>query len=118
MACAVRLFTYGGVNAMPWANNNQLSTNGEYVLKEPYIAAQTLTADVTAVSSSGSLSSDPGCRILRMEVQKGNVIHYEINNAAGTQRTATTDSPTLEGKDFFEFGKGYSVSVLIAGSEA
>ena len=118
MACSVRCFTYGGVNPLPWANNVQLATNAEYVLKEPYLAAETLTADVAAVSSASPLSASDGVRLLRVEVQKGNVIHYEINNAAGTQRTATVNSPTLEGKDFFEFGKGYSISVLIAGSEA
>jgi hypothetical protein len=118
MTTAVRLFAYEGVVAMPLANPNaQLATNGAFVLKEPYMATAAITASGSPQSTDVSLSP-AGCAILRIEVQKGKVIHYEITRQNVSPVTATTNSPTLEGKDNLHWGPGMTISIIEAGSEA
>ncbi|MBS0243049.1 MAG: hypothetical protein JSS20_12795 [Proteobacteria bacterium] len=118
MSCAVRLFSYSGLLAAPWANNNQLATNAEYFVKEPYLAKTAITADTGAAVATDATLSPAGTAMLKVEVQRGRVVHYEVTPANGTPVTATTSSPTIDGKEFINFGPGYLISILEAGSEA
>lgn len=109
----VRCFSYSGIVAVPWANNNQLATNAEYVLKEPYLGNQTFSVSGSAVSSSAGLAPT-NTKFLRVEVDPGVRVHYEVTTQNATLRTATTDSPTLEGTDNVDFGPGYFISFVLA----
>lgn len=114
----VRLFSYAGVIAMPWAANNQLATNASYVFKEPYLANQTINTSGSPVSSSGALSADKGTKLLRIEVQRGFIVHYRVNTPNQTPVNATTDDPTIDGHDNIDWGPGYTISLVDAGAEA
>ena len=118
MSTAVRCFSYSGVVAMPLANPNaQLATNGAYMLKEPQLASEALTVTGAAQSTTSALSP-AGSEILRVEVQKGKVVHYEITRPNVSAVDATTSSPTIEGKDNLHWGPGFKISFIEAGSEA
>lgn len=118
MTIAVRLFAYSGVRAMPWASNNQIATNAEYVAAEPYLGGEVLSAGTGAAVTSSAATAPDGTRIARVEVQRGYVVHYEVSPANATLRTATTSSPTLDGRGWIDFGPSYRISVLQATTEA
>ncbi|MCV0371737.1 hypothetical protein [Filomicrobium sp.] len=111
MTAVVRCFAIDGLVQIPIASSAQLATNSSYVLKFPYLANETLSVD-SAVSSSESLSANPYTRALRVEVDDGAVVHFEVSPKGAPLRTATTDSPTLEGKELLTFGAGWVVSFL------
>lgn len=118
MTTYVRLFAHEGVVAMPLANQQaQLATNGAFVLKEPQMASEAITVTGTAQSSTTALSPT-GCAILRVEVQKGKVVHYEVTRPNVSAVTAVSTSPTIEGKETLHWGPGFSISLIEAGSEA
>ena len=56
--------------------------------------------------------------MLRVEVQKGKVVHYRITTQSGTVIAATTNDATIEGKDNLDWGQGYTISFIEAGAEA
>ena len=117
MTAAVRCFAYSGIRAVTWASNNQLATNGVFVFAEPPLACQAITASGSAQSTTTALSP-AGVSVLRVEVQKGSVVHYRVSNANGTPTAATTNDATLEGKDSIDWGPGYTISFILAGNEA
>lgn len=103
---------------MPLANPNaQLAVNGSFVFKEPQMASASLTVTGSAQSTTTALSP-AGCSVLRVEVQKGKVVHYEITRPNVSTVNATTTSPTIEGKDNLHWGPGMTISFIEAGSEA
>ena len=117
-AVAVRCFSYAGIIAVPWAANNQLATNGEYVFQDPYVASAVLSVDTTPAQTTSTALSPIGTRVLRVEVQRGYVMHYEITKGNATPVIATTASPTIDGKETLDFGPGYTISFMQAVSEA
>jgi hypothetical protein len=116
MTASVRLFSYAGVSAITWATNNQLATNAAYVFQEPYLGSAAITASGTAQTVSSVAPANS--RVLRIEVQKGSVIHYEISRPGVSATVATTNSPTIEGKENCDWGPNYQISILLAGGEA
>ena len=114
---AVRMFSYAGVVPIKLAANTQESRNSAFVLKEPHLAAQSFTPSGSPQSSTTDLSPQ-GSGLLRVEVSKGVVIHYEVSLPHQTPAIATATSPTIEGKENLDWGPSYVISILLAGSEA
>lgn len=111
MTATVRLFAHDGLVQLPIASSGQLSTNASFVVKQPYLGNETLSVD-SAVSSSASLSANNSVRMLRVEVDDGAKVHFELTPKGSTLRTATTDSPSLEGVELLTFGPGWTISLL------
>jgi len=113
MSASVRLFSHSTLVALPIDYAGQRSENASFVLRQPYLAGQAISANTsTAQTSSAALASDAGTKILRVEVQQGKVVHYEVTPSGYDARTATTSSPTLKGRDQIQFGPGWAVSLL------
>lgn len=118
MTAAVRMFAYAGVTPLNRVSDQQAVNNTEFVYREPYLANQTITINTGGSQTSSVNLSPQGSRVLRIEVQKGHVVHYEVTLQGNAPKVATTDSPTLEGHDHVDWGVGYTISLLEAGSEA
>lgn len=117
MTATVRLFTHSGLISLPIASySGQHSENAAFALKQPYLGNETMTVTETAQLSSSTLSASEHVRLLRVEVQQGKVVHFELTPKGQETRVATTDSPTLRGRDQLEFGPGWTIS-LREGSE-
>jgi hypothetical protein len=113
MTTTVRVFTHTGLATASVASSGggRYSNDSLFMLKQPYLGRQTLTTDaITAVSSSGSIASK-GTTLLHIEVQPGQTVHYEIN-PANRSAVADSNSPTISGKTNFEFGPGWTISIL------
>ncbi len=119
MTTTVRLHTYSGMQSLPVASyGGQLSTNGMFLLKEPYLHGEVLTADTgAAVSSTPATlapSTDQNVKVLRVQVQPGKRIHYEVTPGGQDARVATISSPIMLDGSVITFGPGWALSVLEA----
>src|SRR5690349_10750287 len=112
MSAAVKIFAHRGVVQAPVSTNSRDSKDSVYMLEQPYLAAEALTADVTAVSSSAA-TTPTQTGILRVEIEDGKTIRYELN-PPGRSVSATANSPSLSGKDQFHCGPGWMISVILA----
>ena len=97
MTTAVKLFTHRGLVSTPITVTNRDSKDSVYLLEQPYLAAESLSAGASALSSA-SATAPANTSILRVEVEDGKTIRYEINPPARSV-AATPSSPSLSGKD-------------------
>jgi hypothetical protein len=110
MPTAIKLFTHRGLVSTPITVTNRDSKDSVYMLEQPYLAAEALTATSSPVSSS-SATAPATTSILRVEIEDGKTIRYEINPPSRLV-AASAGSPALSGKDQFHFGVGWTISVL------
>ena len=113
MTANVRIFSYAGIVAARVQSGGGASfqTDSLFTLKQPYLARETLTATASAAVESSTETSPKGTDLLRVEVQEGKIIHYEIN-PPNRSVVADTSSPTLSGATNFNFGIGWTISVF------
>jgi hypothetical protein len=114
MTATVRLFSHSGLQALPIeSHSGQNSENGVFVLKQPYLAAESISATTgSAQSSAAALSASNGTKILQVDVQQGKIVHFEVTPNGSSARTATTSSPRLKGVSQLAFGPGWTISLL------
>lgn len=116
MSAVVIMTTWAGMVPAAVANySGQKVDNAVWLLKQPYLAKEAVTVtDASATSSSSALSTEATVKLLRVEVQSGKRIRYEVNPPGLTARTADATSPILYGEEMIAFGPGWSVSIIEA----
>lgn len=113
MTATVRLFAHSGMVPLTIEGQTQNSENAVFVLRHPYLAKESISATTgSAQTSSAALSANAGCKILRVDVQQGKIIHFEVTPSGHDARTATTGSPRLKGVDQLQWGPGWTISIL------
>lgn len=115
MSATVRLFASQGVVVLPVAGNNQLMvTSSRFMLKQRYLARETLAPDTGSPLLSGApLSASEHVKMLLVQVQPGRRVHYEVFGPNETPVVADTSSPVMDGgDDYIEFYKGWKISLL------
>lgn len=115
MTATVRLFASNGAVVVPIGSNNGLTVNSSrFMLKQRYLARETLAPDSGIPLLSGTaLSASEHVKMLHVQVQPGKRVHYEVYWVGIDAVVADTSSPVLEGgEDFIEFGKGWRISLL------
>jgi hypothetical protein len=117
MTASVRLFAHDGINTLPVASDaGQFRGNSMFVLRQPYLAREKIEADGSnATSSAAALSESAHTRVLRMEIEPGKRVAYEISppgRNGGTPVAADSSSPVASGDVEFEFGLRYVISLL------
>jgi hypothetical protein len=113
MSTTVRLFTHDGlISAAISSYSGQGSENAIFLLKQPYLGNQTITATGTATTSSASLSTNINTKMLRIEVQRDKRVRYEVTTQNANARVASQDSPVLYGEQMIAFGAGYTISLV------
>ena len=116
MTAAVRVFGHSGMVATPVASySSQKSENAIWLLRQPYVANETLSCDTGAADATTAATfADTNIKIVKVEVQSGKTVHSEVTPANQDLRTATTDSPTIYGSEILQFGPSWRLSVLEA----
>jgi hypothetical protein len=104
MAFNVRIFAYPGVVAALQPQVVQQSADSVFMLRDPYISGQKLASNGATPVASTPLPS--GTRMLRVEVDDGNTIRYEMKMGAAVNRSASTNSPRLSGRDVLFASEG------------
>lgn len=100
MSFAVRIFAYPGIVAAIQPQIVQQSADSVFMLRDPYISGQKLTSNGAMPVPSNPLPT--GTKLLRVEVDDGNTIRYEMQmgaNSGTNLRQPSTNSPTLSGRE-------------------
>ena len=92
MTAVVRLFAHAGMVALPIASySGQQSFHANFALKQPYLARESIAAVTGSAQTTGSpLSESEHVKLLRVEIQTGKRVHYEVTPAGATLRVADT----------------------------
>lgn len=112
MATAVHIFAHAGVVQVPLVQSTRKSDDATYMLRQPYLAREVLSAGATATSSSAN-TAPAGTSILLVQVADGGTIRYEVN-AGNRSVAATSSSPRMSGEHVIEFPVGATLSVIEA----
>lgn len=115
MAFNVRIFGHRGTRQLVQVNPKQFTVDSVSVLQQPYEWSQVVTtAGATPVSSAAVPNDLSTC--IRIEVPDNQSIRYEINNGArvGGPLNAGNSSPKMSGVDVFDWGQGWTVSIVEA----
>ena len=121
MSFSVRLYGHQGIVPMLVVNTGgQDHKDSVYQLSQPYVWTQTLTASATPVTLTLPITFLPPfnadvSNVLRIEVPDGQAIRYEISTP-NVSRTAGSASPKMSGSDQFQWGTGWSISIVDASS--
>jgi hypothetical protein len=112
MTATVRIYTHDGlVSAKVDPGGGRFSTDSVMMLKQPYLGGERLLPGTGTAVSSSAATAVKGSSLLNVEVQSGKTVHYEIN-PPNRAVAASIDSPTLTGNTQFNFGPGWTISVL------
>lgn len=98
MTFAVRLFPYKGVATAKLSQVVQQGSDSVFVLRDPYTALANNKLTSNGATEVVSAPMPTGTTLLRVEVDDGNTIRYEMR-MGDNNRTASTNSPTLSGRE-------------------
>lgn len=113
MTTAVHVFSHAGVVSVPVANQNLAASDDAFVLlKQPYMGSDALSCETGAADVSDTTAAPKGTTCVRVEVQTGKVVGYEVTPQGADLRTATANSPTMEGRNTIQFGESWRLSVI------
>ncbi len=112
MTTAVKIFAHQGLVAAATLTTSQDTKDSVFMLAQPYLAREALTAGGVAVSSSAATAPNR-TNLLSIEVADGGTIRYEAN-PPGRSVAADSSSPSLSGKNQIMFGKDWTLSVIEA----
>lgn len=115
MSFNVRIFGHNGTRQIAQVNPGQFTSEIVQVLQQPYNWSQTLATNGATAVNSAAVANDTS-KVIRIEIPDGMTIRYEINNGAraGGVVQAGNNSPRLSGVDIFDWGTGWTVSVVEA----
>lgn len=115
MTFAVRIFSYPGIVAAIQPQIVQQSADSVFMLRDPYLAGQKLQSNGATPVPSAPLPT--GTKLLRVEVDDGNTIRYEMQmgaNSGASVRQPSTNSPTLSGREILFASDGAVFSFVDA----
>lgn len=114
MTAIVRIFTHSSTLTAPVQSGSGVySTDSLMLLKQPYLARQSISVDSGAAQSSSPATSPSKTGLAYIQVESGKAVHLEVN-PPGRFIAADTSSPIVTGNVIFEFGPGWTISVLEA----
>ena len=112
MTAAVKIFAHRGLVSATTLTKSQDTKDSVFMLEQPYLAREALSATGTAVSSAAA-TAPAQTNLLSIEVEDGKTIRYEAN-PPGRAVSADANSPALSGRNQIQFGSGWTLSVIEA----
>ena len=114
MTAKVRIFYHQGIVTAPLMGGGAaFSAESSQLLDQPYLDSEVLICDTKKAQSTSGDRAGPAARLVRIEVQPGKSIYYEINPPNRSVK-ASDHSPLLSGAATYPFGGGWTISVLEA----
>lgn len=120
MTAEVKCFAHSAVvpaSVVPGGpGGSRYSADSVQMLKQPYMARETLSPTTGSAASSSSSLAPSGANLLRVQIEVGKTVYIEVNYSGreGGEVTATSDSPSYSGDVTLEWGPGRTLSVLEA----
>lgn len=116
MAFNVRAFGFRGIVQMLQVNPRQMQSDSVSTLVWPYEWAELLVVNGATPPAFTTQSPDLAT-ILRLEIPDGQQIRYELN-PPNRAVVVGASSPSIGGKENFNWGPGWSISICDAASFA
>lgn len=115
MAFNVRVFGHRGTRQLKQVNPTQYTVDSVSILLQPYEWSQVIVTNGSTPVTTAAVPNDLSTCI-RIEVPDNQSIRYEINNGArpGNPVQAGNSSPKMSGVDIFDWGVGWTVSIVEA----
>lgn len=111
----VRIFTYSELLSAPIsASVGRPIADSLFLLREPYLDNETLSPSTGVAANSSADTAPVKTKLLKVQVNPGERVHYEVTPSGQNLRTATTDSPLTSGEQIFSFNEGDRISFLEA----
>ncbi len=109
----VRIYSYPSLMvAAVNPSSGRPSSDSVFLLKEPYLAGEVLAPDTLTADSSDAATAPSETKMLKVQVQPGKRVYYEVTPGGQTLRLATSSSPIISGDETLFFGSGYRISFL------
>jgi hypothetical protein len=110
----VRLFAHAGLSHAFVANySQQQAYHALTMFKQPYMARQKLSPSTSVVAdSTADTLGVAGARVLNVQVNPGERVHYEVTPQGQTLRVPDSSSPIMEGNEVIDWGTGWRISFL------
>ena len=127
MSARVGIYSHSGLSTpRVAASSGRYTSDSLFLLKQPYLAGEVITATTASAQSTGRISrptdagsgstasatAPDGASMFHVQVEPGKRVHVEVNPSTATARTATTSSPIYEGNTQIEAGPGWRLSIL------
>lgn len=112
MAFNVRCFAYTGIAPVLQPQVVQKSDDSVFVLRDPYLQGAKLVSN--GLTPVPSFAMPKGTRVLRVEVDDGNTIRYEVLSGANVAGVPSANSPALSGRDLVWMADGAIFSFIDA----
>ena len=112
MSSLVKFFAHSGVStAHVSPGSGRFTTDSIALLRQPYIARQSITANTNnAQSTSTTLTQNAATKLISIEIQAGKMVAVEVN-PPNRSAEADSDSPTYSGTVQLECGQNWTFSV-------
>lgn len=107
MSFNVRLFCYSGIVPAIRPREIQQAGDSVYMLIEPYMQAQKQASNGATPVYFSAVPN--GTKLIRVEVDDGNTIRYEVqmgSNSGTNARAPSTTSPAMSGRDIIPVSDG------------
>lgn len=109
----VRIFSYPGlVAATLFSGANRPVTDAVFMYREPYLAGELLSPDTSTPATSSVNTAPAETSLLRVQVDGGKRVHYEITAKDQELRVATINSPIVSGDEMMRFAPEWRISLL------
>lgn len=112
MTFSVRIFAYTGIAPVLQPQVVQKADDSVFVLRDPYLQGAKLTSN--GATPVPSFAMPKGTRVLRVEVDDGNTIRYEVLSGANAAGVPGTASPALSGRELVWMADGAVFSFVDA----
>jgi len=108
----VRVFAHTGVTTAPVAPGaGRYTTDSIPLMKQPYLARETITPDVSTAVSTAAATAPNKTALFNVQIETGKRVAIEVN-PQNRSVVATADSPQYTGNVTFEAGPEWSLSML------
>lgn len=110
---SVRIYAYSGLIDAPLLSGGRRPvSDAVFLYKEPYLAGEVLEPTTGSPATSSANTAPAETTILRLQVDGGKRVHYEVTPQGFDLRLATTNSPITSDDDIIRFSEGWRISLL------
>lgn len=111
MTAIVKIFTYKGMTSLKKISETNHNDDGVFVVKEPYIGSEKVTVESTAISSTAA-TAGTGTNVVRVQVEDGKKVAYEVNAGSRAVDASVDTSPVITGENYIECAEGATLSFI------
>lgn len=108
----VKVFAHTGVTTAPVASSGgRYTTDSIPLVKQPYLARQTITPDTVTAQSTDADTAPAKTALFMVQIEVGKRVAIEVN-PQNRSVAADANSPSYSGTVTIEAGPGWTLSII------